>query len=40
VLAGAVGARVGDEVVEAETGASLVKPRGVPHAMRTYGVKL
>jgi quercetin dioxygenase-like cupin family protein len=40
VLAGAVGARVGDEVVEAETGASMVKPRGVPHAMRTYGVKL
>ena len=33
VLAGTVGARVGDQVVEAGTGASLVKPRGTPHAM-------
>ena len=33
VLAGTVGARVGDRVVEAGTGASMVKPRGVPHAM-------
>ena len=33
VLAGTVGARVGDEVVEAGAGASLVKPRGTPHAM-------
>jgi quercetin dioxygenase-like cupin family protein len=33
VLAGTVGARVGDQVVEAGIGASLVKPRGTPHAM-------
>jgi quercetin dioxygenase-like cupin family protein len=33
VLAGTVGARVGDQVVEAGAGASLVKPRGTPHAM-------
>jgi hypothetical protein len=26
-------APVGDEVVEAEAGASMVKPRGIPHAM-------
>ena len=42
VLDGTVGARVGDRVVEAGAGASMVKPRGIPHAMleRTYGVKL
>ena len=33
VLAGTVGARVGDRVVEAGPGASMVKPRGIPHAM-------
>lgn len=33
VLAGTVGVRTGDQVVEAPTGASLVKPRGIPHAM-------
>jgi quercetin dioxygenase-like cupin family protein len=33
VLAGTVGARVGEEVVEAEAGGSMAKPRGVPHAM-------
>ena len=37
VLAGTVGARVGDQVVEAGTGASLVKPRGIPHAMWNTG---
>jgi quercetin dioxygenase-like cupin family protein len=37
VLAGAVGARVGDEVVEAGAGASMVKPRGIPHAMWNAG---
>jgi quercetin dioxygenase-like cupin family protein len=39
VLAGTVGARVGDEVVEAGTGASLVKPRGTPHAMWNAGAE-
>jgi quercetin dioxygenase-like cupin family protein len=33
VLSGTVGARVGDQVVEAGPGAYLVKPRGTPHAM-------
>ena len=33
VLDGTVGARVGDRVVEAGAGASMVKPRGIPHAM-------
>ena len=37
VLAGTVGARVGDQVVESGTGASLVKPRGIPHAMWNTG---
>jgi quercetin dioxygenase-like cupin family protein len=37
VLAGAVGARVGDRVVEAATGASMAKPRGLPHAMWNVG---
>ena len=37
VLAGTVGARVGDRVVEAGTGASMVKPRGIPHAMWNAG---
>jgi quercetin dioxygenase-like cupin family protein len=37
VLAGTVGARVGDQVMEAGAGASLVKPRGIPHAMWNAG---
>jgi quercetin dioxygenase-like cupin family protein len=37
VLAGTVGARVGDRVVEAGAGASMVKPRGTPHAMWNLG---
>ena len=37
VLAGTVGVRVGDRVVEAGAGASLVKPRGIPHAMWNVG---
>ena len=37
VLDGTVGARVGDRVVEAGAGASMVKPRGIPHAMWNTG---
>jgi quercetin dioxygenase-like cupin family protein len=37
VLAGTVGVRVGDRVLEAGPGASLVKPRGIPHAMWNAG---
>jgi quercetin dioxygenase-like cupin family protein len=37
VLSGTVGARVGDQVLEAGAGASLVKPRGIPHAMWNAG---
>ena len=37
VLAGTVGVRVGDRVVEAGAGASMVKPRGIPHAMWNTG---
>jgi len=37
VLAGTVGARLGDRVLEAGPGASLVKPRGTPHAMWNTG---
>jgi quercetin dioxygenase-like cupin family protein len=37
VLAGTVGTRVGDSVVEAGPGAYLVKPRGTPHAMWNAG---
>jgi quercetin dioxygenase-like cupin family protein len=33
VLAGTVGARIGDQVLEAGQGSYLVKPRGTPHAM-------
>jgi quercetin dioxygenase-like cupin family protein len=33
VLDGTVGVRIGDRVLEAGAGASLVKPRGTPHAM-------
>jgi quercetin dioxygenase-like cupin family protein len=39
VLAGTVGARVGDQVVEAGAGASLAKPRGTPHAMWNAGAE-
>jgi quercetin dioxygenase-like cupin family protein len=39
VLAGTVGARVGDRVVEAAAGGSLVKPRGIPHAMWNAGAE-
>jgi quercetin dioxygenase-like cupin family protein len=39
VLAGTVGVRTGDQVVEAATGASLVKPRGTPHAMWNAGAE-
>jgi quercetin dioxygenase-like cupin family protein len=37
VLAGTVGVRLGDSVLEAGPGASLVKPRGIPHAMWNAG---
>jgi quercetin dioxygenase-like cupin family protein len=37
VLDGTVGARVGDRVVEAAAGASMAKPRGIPHAMWNAG---
>jgi quercetin dioxygenase-like cupin family protein len=37
VLAGTVGVRVGDSVLEASQGAYLVKPRGTPHAMWNAG---
>ena len=33
VLSGTVGARIGDQVLEAGQGSYLVKPRGTPHAM-------
>lgn len=33
VLSGTIGARVGDDYLEASEGSSLVKPRGIPHAM-------
>ena len=33
VLAGTVGVRIGDQVLTAEPGSWLVKPRGTPHAM-------
>jgi len=33
ILAGTVGVRIGDQVLQAEQGSYLVKPRGVPHAM-------
>jgi quercetin dioxygenase-like cupin family protein len=33
ILEGTVGLRIGDKVSEAGTGGSLVKPRGIPHAM-------
>jgi quercetin dioxygenase-like cupin family protein len=37
VLAGTVGVRVGDTVLEASQGAYLVKPRRTPHAMWNAG---
>lgn len=39
VQPGTVGARVGARVVEAAAGASLVKPRGIPHAMGNAGAE-
>jgi quercetin dioxygenase-like cupin family protein len=33
IMAGTVGVRVGDRVLEAPAGSYLVKPRGTPHAM-------
>jgi quercetin dioxygenase-like cupin family protein len=37
VLAGTVGVRVGDRELDAAAGASLVKPRNIPHAMWNAG---
>src|SRR5918999_751586 len=39
VLAGTVGVRTGDQVAEAAMGASLVKPRGIAHAMWNSGIE-
>jgi mannose-6-phosphate isomerase-like protein (cupin superfamily) len=37
VVSGRMGALVGDEVVEAEAGRLVVKPRGIPHAFWNPG---
>ena len=37
VLAGRLGARIGDEVIEAGPGELVVKPRGIPHAFWNPG---
>ena len=37
VLAGRIGAQIGDEVVEAEQGELVLKPRGIPHAFWNAG---
>jgi quercetin dioxygenase-like cupin family protein len=37
VLAGTVGARIGERTLDAGPGSYLVKPRGVPHAMWNAG---
>jgi quercetin dioxygenase-like cupin family protein len=37
VLEGVVGARIGDEVIEATPGCYVLKPRGVPHAFWNAG---
>jgi hypothetical protein len=37
VLAGRIGAQIGDEVVEAGPGELVLKPRGVPHAFWNPG---
>jgi len=37
VLDGVVGARIGDEVIEATPGCYVVKPRGIPHAFWNAG---
>lgn len=37
VLAGTVGVRIGDDVLQANQGAYLIKPRDVPHAMWNTG---
>jgi quercetin dioxygenase-like cupin family protein len=39
VLAGTVGVRIGDTVLEAGQGVYLVKPRGTPHAMWNAGAE-
>ena len=39
VLAGTVGVRIGDTVLEAGQGAYLVKPRATPHAMWNAGAE-
>jgi mannose-6-phosphate isomerase-like protein (cupin superfamily) len=37
VLAGRIGAQIGDAVVEAEAGELVLKPRGIPHAFWNAG---
>ena len=37
VLAGRLGAQVGDEVIEAGPGGTVIKPRGIPHAFWNPG---
>jgi quercetin dioxygenase-like cupin family protein len=37
ILAGTVGVRIGDRVLQAGPGSYLVKPRGTPHAMWNVG---
>ena len=37
MLAGEVGARIGDQVLQAGPGAYIVKPRGVPHTFWNAG---
>ncbi len=37
VLAGRLGAQIGDEVVEADAGELVLKPRGIPHAFWSAG---
>jgi mannose-6-phosphate isomerase-like protein (cupin superfamily) len=37
VLAGRIGAQIGDAVVEAEPGELVLKPRGIPHAFWNAG---
>jgi quercetin dioxygenase-like cupin family protein len=37
VLEGEIGARIGDEVIQATAGCYVVKPRGIPHAFWNAG---
>jgi quercetin dioxygenase-like cupin family protein len=39
VLEGVVGARIGDEVIEAQPGSWVLKPRGIPHTFWNAGPK-